>query len=292
MPADDHPVPEPRADACGPGVAASRPDASPAWCYGCGYSLAGLPAAGVCPECGLDVAASRPAWDLRKCHPLYVRHVRAELGWIGRTALLIGAAAACAAAVAATEVASPSADDLRDAGTVALVLSIVLVLAAAGPLGAFERRWRRHPGAGRRYASGPRRTSRVGLMIIAAGVGLGVLPGVTAGIVAPGPGVLLAGLGALAATIGCAAFYVAGAAYARLVLARAGAPVPPRWREVAWSILPAIGLIPAVRALSSADAIWWAIGTSGLGVVASMGLLAWRCHRARGVLGGLLPDGH
>ncbi len=37
-------------------------------CYRCRYDLIGRVPGEPCPECGLDVAASWPVWDLHKCN--------------------------------------------------------------------------------------------------------------------------------------------------------------------------------------------------------------------------------
>lgn len=61
-------------------------------CYQCKYDLAGRVPGEPCPECGLDVAASWPAWDLRACHPAYIEHLRYEAVQMRRVALVLAVA--------------------------------------------------------------------------------------------------------------------------------------------------------------------------------------------------------
>src|SRR5690606_24919196 len=123
----------------------ARPLPSPTSCSGCGYNLAGLEPRGVSPERAPEIARGRPARDLRACPPMYVRHVRGELRWITWTAALVGTSAACFGIAAATDPFERLLGPGPTAADALLVIGVLAFFGSAGPLGAFERRWRRHP---------------------------------------------------------------------------------------------------------------------------------------------------
>jgi hypothetical protein len=263
---------------------APGPLPSPAWCYGCGYNLAGLAPEGVCPECGLAIAASWPVWDLRACHEVYVRHVRGELWWMRWAAALAGLSALAAALAVGADALAGRWNGAGDAGTLALVVAVLALLAATGPLGAFERRWRRHPEPGKRMAGPPRRLARVGWGAVAVGVGLFALPGGFLAGLAPRAGLALGLVGLVIIAAGAGAVTFAAMRYGRLVLERAGRPVPPRWHDAAWVALPLAGPVLALPALAGVPPWWCAAAAVPLGVAAAMGALVWRCKRASGAL--------
>lgn len=61
------------------------------WCGRCGYSIVGLPIAGQCPECGLEIATSLRGLLLRDADPAYLAAVHRGLRLImfGVIALLV-----------------------------------------------------------------------------------------------------------------------------------------------------------------------------------------------------------
>ncbi len=263
---------------------AAQPLPAPTWCYGCGYNLAGLTSDGTCPECGLEIAASRPVWDLRRCHLVYVEHVRAELRWIGWTAAMAGFAAACLAIAAASyPIASVSGAGLDATGAM-LVVGIVAVLGAAGPLSVFQRRCRTHPEAGKAITAAPRRSALMGLSIVAMGLGFVVLPGVVIANFLAGLGTIIGLVGVAVALAGGAVFFVAAMRYARLALERGGRKAPARWHDWAWPMLALLGLVPATRCLVDAGFCWYAASAAFVGVAAALAALAWRCASARAAL--------
>lgn len=139
-------------------------------CAGCGYELAGLPREGVCPECGLDVPASWPVWDLRRCAKPYLEHVQDELR------MLHWATLAAWAVLAATAMSGMSAAlELHDGGTaVAAMVFGLLAITALVPLPLFVGlaggALARHPNT--RTSPGAEERTRLRLALVIAQIGL------------------------------------------------------------------------------------------------------------------------
>ena len=149
MQADDQPAPEPKAPA------SERLPAGVS-CYGCRYDLVGRVPGEPCPECGLDVAASWPVWDLGACHPQCVDQAYSELLGV-RSVLACVLVGAGAGALAGLGAPAARALPIIWSMVVLLVLCSAVAHAAAVPalFGLLLRLRRLRPPA--TQASGPAR---------------------------------------------------------------------------------------------------------------------------------------
>ncbi len=130
----------------------------PAWmrCVACGYDLAGLSPGGVCPECGIQIPASWPEWDLRDCDRAHVQSLYQGIGHLRHGAVAIAMSLLCgAAAIVLANLPLRSADKHVYVG-VAIAAALVLAIASSVKLAMLRGRcvWR-----GRCALRPPRRAS-------------------------------------------------------------------------------------------------------------------------------------
>ncbi len=257
----------------------ARPLPSPTWCYRCGYNLAGLRPEGVCPECGLEVAASWPVWDLTRCHRAYRDQVRAELWWIGWSAVLAGIVVLGFAVSGCIALLAPSASWSDDAHVKVLAIAALMGLGFTFPLAMFERRWRRHPQPGKAMSAGPRRCYLMGLCLVAAGLCFLIFPAAVLSLYSMFFATVVWIMGAIIVVLGCGAVYVAALRYPRLVLVRTGRPPPPHWHDWLWTAAPLLGLAGMVLEATEVLPLGWG-SVVFLAPFASAIAVAWRCMRA------------
>ena len=238
-PADSTPKPAaPAAEASNP-AAERLPEG--ALCYRCRYDLVGRAPGQPCPECGLDVAASWPVWDLRQCHPQCVDQAYSELLGVRSVlaCVLVGAGAGALAGLGAPAADAPP---IIWSLVVLLLLCCAVAHAAAVPalFGLLLGLRRLRPPA--TQASGPARR----WLVIGVCLAIVLLPAaVVLGLV--GLASLVLHIGAMlpwSILVLCAAITplaMASWAHARAVAQRAGRP---RW---AWWPMPVIAA-PALAA--------------------------------------------
>lgn len=158
---------------------AAEPLGAGVLCYQCTYDLVGRVPGEPCPECGLDVAASWPAWDLRACHRVCVDQAYGELLGV-RVVLTCVLVASGAGALAGLGVEAARALPSIWSMVMLLALFAAAACAAAVPaLFGLLLRLRRvgHPAA---LASEPARrwlviSVRVAMVLLPAAVALGLV---------------------------------------------------------------------------------------------------------------------
>lgn len=257
-------------------------------CAGCGYELAGLPRGGVCPECGLDVPASWPVWDLRRCAKPYVEHVQDELrmlNWATMAAWVVLASAAVAGLGAALE---------PHGGAVAATAMFLGLLAIAGlvPLPVLVlyawQALRRHANDARSPGAALRRRLRWGAGIGMAGLVMALLFIAAGFLTGQSPGPAYVATTAILAVGGLGWASIEAMAYAGAILGRAGMP------GVGRGLLPGWGFALAVLAVVAAGSMFVDLGRPLALVACSAALLgpatalAVRLGRARAVVDALL----
>lgn len=253
-------------------------------CIGCRYDLAGLTPENACPECGLNVAASWPVWDLGACHRAYVDHVRAELGGLGWASALAAFVALGFAVAVALEPWTPASAPPSVLQAVSATAAMVAVILTAIPLARFEHRWRGHPRPSKELARAPRQACTIGVWVMAIGMVAMLLPGSFIVPFAPALGVLIASMGVAVMLIGAMAIYFAVMGYARLALERDGLRTPAGWRDWAWPLLILVGLLPMPLWRVATFYAWWSAALALLGASVALAVLAGRCARARAAL--------
>ncbi len=272
MDAPEHPAPAPKLPATEP---------LPAWmrCAGCGYELAGLPGGGVCPECGLAVAASWPVWDLRACHRGYVEHVAEEfrmVHWAALTAWVVLAATLAASVAGAMEGRVGGIVAVATgAGMVAMGAVVVLPLMVWYA----QRSLRAHPNARLAPGAAERRRLRWALRLGQTGL-LGVLLWVPAAAFGGGD-VLMALLlaGAALAAVGLAWASFEAMRYANHTLGRAGRAATSAGFIAAWGFtLAALGLALIATLAFALDQAWRGAAIAA-GLLAPATVVALRCGR-------------
>lgn len=255
-------------------------------CYQCQYDLVGRVPGEPCPECGLDVAASWPVWDLRACHPLYVWHLRGELLRIGAAALI-----ACATLIWLAMAAFVFGGPLL--GDAAFVL--VFVTGAIGfgfglfflpAVGFAERCLRRHPNPLRTPGAGLRRAMRWSMLVWGIGwLGLGV-PGLLLADAGVGSGLGLFVAGTMISAGAWSMLFALALMYAGSMLDRAGQRGGIRRAEAALGYAPLVGLALLPLAIFGVISYWWVLSATLAGLAGAAGGLTLRCVRARRVLKG------
>ncbi|MEQ9096527.1 MAG: hypothetical protein RIE32_09715 [Phycisphaerales bacterium] len=275
-----------------PAAARLGPDAEPlgagVLCYQCTYDLAGLDAGGVCPECGLAIAASWPAWDLRACHRAYVERVRGELGAIRHVAGCWGILALSGAIVAwAQTMPGPwgMGEQVGAVGALVVFGSSIGMLASCAGL---ERRLRRDPNRAVLPGAATRKAVLVGAALLGAGTLAAVLVAPLASVASEDLGLLFAIVGATAWLSGGLIVHVYVLAYALQTLGRAGVRARRAMLEEAPGVLPLAGLALVPFAAFSVVHWAWVVAATLLGVALAAGGVALRCGRAQRVLDGLI----
>ena len=276
---NDRPMDAPQQPATEPPVPAAEPLPAGALCSGCTYDLVGRAPGERCPECGLDVAASWPVWDLRACHRGYVEHVAEEfrmLHWAALTAWVVLAATLAASLAGAMEG--------RVGGIVAVAIGVGMVAMGAVvvlPLVVWyaQRSLRAHPNARAAPGAAERRRLRWALRFGEAGL-LGVLLWVP--VAAFGGGDDLAPLlfaGAAVATVGLAWASFEAMRYANHTIGRAGKAATSGGFIVAWGFtLAALGLALAATLAFALDQALRGAAIAG-GLLAPATVVALRCGR-------------
>jgi hypothetical protein len=291
MDAPEHPAAEPGT----PAAERSSPPAErlPAGvpCYQCAYELAGLAPEGVCPECGLAIAASWPEWDLRACHRLCVEHVGRELAALQRVGLglLIATVGGIPAAAAVlVDAHGVDATVLLMVGLPGVVVGLILVpmfLMLAG------RTMRRRPdAAGLREGDGwaaerlTRSRVRTGGWLLAIGLATALPLSALAGLVGYGLAMLVGVAGVLMVSAGMASLAAGVGGLCARMRERAGHAARYRTAIVAIA-LPWAALLPAMLVIQGwpPHAGWVVLGMAIALCASAAGLIALTAQALRAV---------
>lgn len=273
-----------------PEHAAAEPLPAGTQCFRCQYDVVGRVPGEPCPECGLDVAASWPVEDLRRCHRAYVEQVHQELDALHSICAMV-ILLCLALGVASGLLGWPWGR--AHAEMVLLGSLMVAVILGGGVIRLFFQFFilaRMHPKAPHALSNRRRRTIiEAGCIVAGAGISLITLA-IPATAVARGLGLIIALLCVLVAGVALLVAYTSALAYAKEALNRAGVTAKRTLLEEAPGLLPfvAIGAIPiAVLGIMPG---WWLLTAAALGVALAAGGLALRCARARRVLGRLIDE--
>lgn len=299
MPADDQPTPEPKADAAEPVAPAAgrleptaeRPPAG-ARCVACGYELVGLDLAGVCPECGRDVAASWPAMDLRACHRAIIAQDVDELGALFWAAFWIGFGAMAGAAALLLD---PLIDGLAAEGYArGLISGGVLpgVLFGVGGLVLAARRMRRHANDHLAPGASMRGRVRASVYLLAAGAAIPLAIAAAVREAFQPLGIALAVVALVAGVLGVGIACAATFDYASHILDRAGYEASQS-NDAAVDAVVWIGYTAAFASALGGYTPWWWLAVPWLvAIMLTAARATRRCGRALRVLKGLLsqPD--
>lgn len=259
-------------------------------CYQCTYDLGGLAASGVCPECGLEIAASWPSWDLRACHRSYVEHTHREMLKLGGAAAglaLIGGGLAVLALVWGMSIG----EEVQRWVLAAIGVEVILTFSASfNFLVKFGEASLAHPGGDHAPGTAVRRRIRVGTYVFGFGFFIAFALFVVAFMYATSFAV---GLAMAAVTFACIGTFIAVRAigvYSRLTLERVGGDAPPLVLERPPALLALAG-VPVVP-LAALDVVpWlWAAAPSLGGLALLAGGAALHANRARRSLGQVLPE--
>ncbi|OAB61258.1 hypothetical protein AY599_00030 [Leptolyngbya valderiana BDU 20041] len=265
---------------------AAEPLGAGVLCYQCQYDLVGRVPGEPCPECGLDVAASWPAWDLRQCHPLYVWHVRGELLRIGAAAFIAGATLVWLA-IAAFVFGGPWSGDMAFVLVLASgMLGLGFGLFFLPAVGFAEKRLRQHPNHRRTPGARLRRAMEWSMLIFGIGWLGFVTPGLIVGDAGSASGWALLAAGTVVIAVGLSVLFALALTYAGSMLERAGRRGGHGRGEAALGFGPVAGLVLLPLAVFGVISYWWVLSATLAGLAGAAGGLALRCLRARRVLKG------
>lgn len=266
---------------------ADDPVPAGALCARCRYELAGLATTGVCPECGLDVQKSWPAWDLRRSEPEGIEDLRAEVSVLLVLAAMIGVQASIAAATAVIELLQVRQPVGSDAvASLALVLGLV-TLGVLYVLTSVVRVARSNGRERTAHGDPARRAILVGATL----AGLGMLATLAAlAVLMYFHGVLAAaaGIAALSAwLLGLLILYGGGSTHAQQTLERAGVAERRALLEEAPGLLPIAGV--ALVPIAALGLMPWSavMAVVLIGITLAQASLVLRCWRAQRALDGL-----
>lgn len=264
-------------------------------CYQCQYNLVGRVRGEVCPECGLDAAASWPVWDLSRCHRVYLEHVEKEvkylLGWstsLASATLLV----ALASALATVPWKRWQGDLQVNLAIMLYLVSFVSIILALKESSLLAKKLRTHPNRDRAPGGSFATSLSYGAMVSAGGFAILYPIGlIVAGLVFTNTvsiGIVLATIGLALWLIGLVVVSLAGLAYVGQVLVRAGLPDRRFLVEEAPVVLAFLSPVLAVLGLLGLLSWFWVACLVSLCVALGAGGVALRCWRAGRALRGLL----
>lgn len=258
-----------------------------ALCARCRYELAGLEPTGVCPECGLDVATSWPAWDLRRGEPEGVEDLRAEVSVLLVLAAMVGVQASVAAVAAVIELLPVRANVRGDASAGVGVVFAIVTLGVLYVLTGVLRVVRPNARGPVAHGNPARRAIVMGTIMAGAGMVATLVAGPVFSMFFAGVSVPLLVVAVAAWLLGLLILYGGASTHAQQTLQRAGVAERRTLLEEAPGLLPVAGiaLVPiAAIGLVPWPAVWAAVL---VGVALGQTALVLRCWRAQRALDGL-----